>query len=145
MKKIGLTLGKFAPLHKGHQYLIETALQEMDEVIVLVYDTPVTVVPLSVRAGWIRQLYPRASVVECWDGPDGYGGDREFEVLQEEYIFSVLGDKKVTHFYSSEYYGGHVSRALGGGGPPGGRGASGGAGVGYGDPRGPACAPPVHK
>ena len=29
-KKVGFTIGKFAPLHKGHQYLIETALKEMD-------------------------------------------------------------------------------------------------------------------
>ena len=44
--KIGLTLGKFAPLHKGHQYLIETALQEMDKLIVIVYDAPeVTSIP----------------------------------------------------------------------------------------------------
>ena len=28
MKKIGFTIGKFAPLHKGHQFLIETALKE---------------------------------------------------------------------------------------------------------------------
>lgn len=30
-KNIGFTIGKFAPLHKGHQLLIETALKEMDE------------------------------------------------------------------------------------------------------------------
>lgn len=59
MKKTGLTLGKFAPLHKGHQYMIETALQEMDEVYVLIYDTPVIPIPLSIRAGWIREMYPR--------------------------------------------------------------------------------------
>ena len=29
----GLTLGKFAPLHKGHQLVFETALREMDEVM----------------------------------------------------------------------------------------------------------------
>ena len=27
-KKIGFTIGKFAPFHKGHEYLIETALKE---------------------------------------------------------------------------------------------------------------------
>ena len=27
-KKIGFTIGKFAPLHKGHQLLIETAIKE---------------------------------------------------------------------------------------------------------------------
>jgi HTH-type transcriptional repressor of NAD biosynthesis genes len=37
-RKRGLTLGKFAPLHKGHQLLIETALSEMDEVLAIIYD-----------------------------------------------------------------------------------------------------------
>lgn len=59
MTNRGLTLGKFAPLHKGHQLLIETALAEMDDVIVIIYDCPeVTNIPLPVRADWIRQLYP---------------------------------------------------------------------------------------
>ncbi len=39
MKKIGFTIGKFAPLHKGHQFLIETAMKEMDEFYIVVYDT----------------------------------------------------------------------------------------------------------
>ncbi len=41
-KNRGLTLGKFAPLHKGHQLVIETALAEMDEVISIIYDAPKT-------------------------------------------------------------------------------------------------------
>lgn len=55
----GLTLGKFAPLHPGHQLVIGTALAEMDHVIVVIYQaTAVTSIPLHVRAGWIRELYP---------------------------------------------------------------------------------------
>lgn len=113
MKKVGLTLGKFAPLHKGHQYMIETALREVDEMLVMIYDTSVTDVPLSVRAGWIRKLYPAVKVIECWDGPEGYSNERDFEILQEKYILSALNGQRVTHFYSSEFYGGHVSKALG--------------------------------
>ena len=113
MKTTGLTLGKFAPLHQGHQYMIETALQEMDEVYVLIYDTPVISVPLSTRAGWIRKLYPQVKVIEGWDGPDGYSSERSFEIIQEQYILEILNGQKITHFYSSEFYGGHVSRALG--------------------------------
>ncbi len=41
MKRIGLTIGKYAPLHKGHQLLIETAIKEMDEVYCIIYDTDV--------------------------------------------------------------------------------------------------------
>ncbi|HEX5692051.1 MAG TPA: adenylyltransferase/cytidyltransferase family protein, partial [Roseiflexaceae bacterium] len=63
----GLTLGKYAPLHLGHQLVIETALAEVERLIVLIYPCPeLTPVPLPVRAGWIRQLYPQATVIEAW-------------------------------------------------------------------------------
>lgn len=112
MKKVGLTLGKFAPFHKGHQFIIEMALKEMDEVFVLIYDTSVTTIPLSVRTKWIRKLYPTVNVIEGWDGPEGYSSDRAFEILQEQYIIRMLKGQKITHFYSSEFYGTHVSKAL---------------------------------
>ncbi|SHE14051.1 nicotinamide-nucleotide adenylyltransferase [Chlamydia abortus] len=67
MKKLGLTLGKFAPLHKGHQFMIETALQEVDELIVVIYETDVMTIPLHIRASWIRKLYPAVRVIEAWD------------------------------------------------------------------------------
>ena len=38
--KRGLTLGKYAPLHRGHQLVIETALSEMDETIFINYFAP---------------------------------------------------------------------------------------------------------
>ena len=113
MPKAGLTLGKFAPFHKGHQYMFDTALSELDDLSVLIYDSPVTEVPLSVRAGWIRRLYPQVRVIEAWDGPDGYSDERSFEILQEQYIISRLEGRTINHFYSSERYGAHVSRALG--------------------------------
>lgn len=112
MKKIGLTLGKFAPFHKGHQFVIETALQEMDEVWVIIYDTTVTPIPLPVRAGWIRKLYPQVKVIEAWDGPEGYANGRAYEEQEEQYVLELLGEAQITAFYSSEYYGGHMSRAL---------------------------------
>jgi cytidyltransferase-like protein len=68
--KRGLTLGKYVPLHRGHQLVIETALAEMDETIVLIYDAPdVTDVPLATRSGWLRSLYPSAREIEAWSGP----------------------------------------------------------------------------
>ncbi|WP_238656077.1 AAA family ATPase [Paenibacillus piscarius] len=113
MKTLGLTLGKFAPLHKGHQFMIETALQEVDELIVVIYETKVSPVPLQVRANWIRTLYPAVRVIEAWDGPDGYSDDREHEIREEQYILGLLNGEQVTHFYSSEFYGAHMSLALG--------------------------------
>jgi NadR type nicotinamide-nucleotide adenylyltransferase len=108
----GLTLGKFAPFHRGHQMLVETALAEMDELVVMVYDTDVTDVPLQVRAGWIRELYPEIRIIEAWDGPEGYGDTPEIRSEQETYILKKLGGLRITHFYCSEFYGDHVSQAL---------------------------------
>lgn len=114
MKKTALTLGKYAPLHKGHQLVLETALRECDEVVCMIYDSPtVTDVPLPVRAGWIRKLYPQAHVIECWDGPDGYGSDPRIVREQNDYILQKLAGRKITHFYSSEFYGESVGAALG--------------------------------
>ncbi|WP_339137338.1 MAG: AAA family ATPase [Candidatus Electrothrix sp. GW3-4] len=108
----GLTLGKFAPFHRGHQLMVETALAEVDELLVMVYATDVTDVPLQVRAGWIQELYPTVRVIEAWDGPEGYGNTPEICHEQETYILKKLDGLRITHFYSSEFYGDHVSQAL---------------------------------
>ena len=113
-KTRGLTLGKYAPLHKGHQLVIETALSEMDEVVVVIYDCPDTTrIPLTVRAGWIRDLYPTVQVIEAWDGPAEIGHTEEIKKKHEDYIINQLKIAGITHFYSSEFYGDHMSRALG--------------------------------
>jgi len=114
-QKIGLTLGKFAPLHKGHQYVIETALAEMEHVIVLIYNCPdISSCPsLTIRAQWIRDLYPAVEVIEAWDGPTEVGNTPEIKKRHEDYILNILAGRNVTHFYSSEFYGDHVSAALG--------------------------------
>jgi HTH-type transcriptional regulator, transcriptional repressor of NAD biosynthesis genes len=113
-ERVGLTLGKYAPLHRGHQAVIETALAEMDRVVVLIYDVPeVTPVPLPVRAGWIRQLYPQVEVLEAWDGPLEVSDRPEVTALHDAYLQQRLAGRGITHFYSSEFYGAHVSRGLG--------------------------------
>ena len=82
MKSCGLTLGKYAPFHRGHQHVIETALAEVDHLVVLIYDSDVTDIPLSVRSRWIRTLYPQVTVIECWDGPAGYSNERAHEIAE---------------------------------------------------------------
>lgn len=114
MKRIGLTLGKFAPFHKGHARLIETALEQVDDLIVLVYDAPaVTHTPLPVRRGWIRKQFPRVEVIEAWNGPPEVGLTPEIKQKQETYLREALDGRQITHFFSNEPYGAHVAAALG--------------------------------
>jgi HTH-type transcriptional repressor of NAD biosynthesis genes len=113
-KTHGLTLGKFAPLHKGHQLVIETALSETDEVSVIIYDVPETTsIPLNVRSNWLRKLYPQVKIIEAWDGPTEVGDAPEIKRKHEKYIIEKLKISGITHFYSSEFYGEHMSIALG--------------------------------
>lgn len=112
--KIGLTLGKYAPLHLGHQLVIETALRETAQLYVLVYDCPgVTDISLGRRADWIRRLYPQVKVIEGVNAPPDVGYTPEIMKIQDDYILSQVKDLNITHFYSSEPYGEHVSKALG--------------------------------
>ena len=103
--KIGFTIGKFAPFHKGHQYLIETALKEMDKVIVVVYDTDLIDVPTMKRAEWIKNIYPDVEIRIAKNPPSKYGLDSSSVKIQMEYLEKIIYDIKPTHFYSSEPYG----------------------------------------
>jgi len=112
--KIGLTIGKFAPFHKGHQFLIETALSRVDKLIVMIYDCPeITNIPLSVRAGWIKKLYHGVVIIEAYGSPKKIGKDEEAIKAQTDYILGKVSGYKITHFFSSEWYGKYVSKVLG--------------------------------
>lgn len=111
-KKIGFTIGKFAPFHKGHQFLIETALKEMDKVIVVVYDTDVIDVPTEKRANWIKDLYPNVEIKYAYNPPSQYGLDKDSVDIQMKYLTKIMEDEKPTHFYSSEKYGKSVAEYM---------------------------------
>lgn len=114
MTETGLFLGKFAPLHRGHQYVIERARERVDQLLVLVYDVPeTTATPLSVRADWLRSLYPGVEVLEGWTLPTDVGYDEETKRRQERAVLDKLDGRTVDVFVSSEPYGDHMSRALG--------------------------------
>ena len=110
--KIGFTIGKFAPLHKGHQYLIEKGLSEMDKFYVVVYETDVIKIPLEKRANWIKKIYPDVNLIYAKNPPSQYGLDEESVKIQTDYLKKLVKDIGVTHFYNSEPYGKFVARDL---------------------------------
>src|SRR5690606_29667556 len=90
------------------------ALQENDQVVVMIYNAPdVTTVPLPVRASWLRMIYPTVHVIEARDGPMEIGDTAEIRQMHERYILQKIAPRQISNFYSSEFYGEHVSRALG--------------------------------
>jgi len=113
-KRVGLILGKVAPFHKGHNFLIDTALKIVDELIFVVYDCPDRIhIPTNMRADWIRKQYPQINVIEGWDAPNEHNdSDLAVQRKQENYISKILKGKKITHFISSEKYGEHMSKFL---------------------------------
>lgn len=111
MSRVGLTLGKFAPLHRGHQYLIEAARAQVDKLYVLIYEADETWIPLKKRADWIRQLYPDVEVIEGHGAPQSYGYAANIIREQDIYIRSMMRER-ITHFFSSEEYGAHVAAGL---------------------------------
>jgi HTH-type transcriptional regulator, transcriptional repressor of NAD biosynthesis genes len=84
-QKTGLVVGKFAPFHLGHQYVIDTALEKMDAVVVLVYSNPdFPDMPTHVRANWIRQIYRDKPVyVFTPENPPANDAD---DVTQREFV-----------------------------------------------------------
>lgn len=69
----GLVFGKFMPLHRGHQLVIERALADSDAVTVVVYDSSPAgdypAMPLELRAQWISDLHPDVEAVVPLDDP----------------------------------------------------------------------------
>lgn len=68
MLNSGVVVGKFYPFHRGHKFLIETALHHCQYVTVLVDDKAHYQIPAYLRASWIRESFkgfgPRVTVME---------------------------------------------------------------------------------
>ena len=61
--KHSLIVGKFAPLHQGHQLLIDTALSQSEQVHIFSYSSPeIAGCEPEKRARWLTRLYPQCKV-----------------------------------------------------------------------------------
>ena len=112
MLKRGFTIGKFAPFHKGHEYVIKTALKDMDEFYVVVYDTPELNIDISKKIKWIKDKFTDVNIIKAFNSPKQYGLDEESVKIQMEYLSEIIKNINVGYFYSSEEYGKHVAQYL---------------------------------
>jgi len=101
-----VVVGKFYPPHKGHEFLIQTALDQSKQVTVIVCDKDGQVPHAELRANWLRKLFPRACVVVTVDDlPD------DDSVAWAKRTIEILGHKPDAVF-TSEAYGDPYAAAL---------------------------------
>ncbi len=64
----GLVVGKFAPLHQGHELVITTALSQCDRVVLLSYSNPeLPGCEPQVRERWLASVFPQCTSVVLTD------------------------------------------------------------------------------
>jgi len=119
MGRRGLVVGKFMPLHRGHQFLIDSALAQVDELTVVVYDTFIdretaALMPAHKRAGWIQALYPQVTnvVVRKDILTELSYAERDKPEYAQSYADDLAFLGHFTHVFSSENYGEPFAKAL---------------------------------
>lgn len=64
MHKTGFVVGKFLPCHTGHHYLIDTALEQCEKLMVAVVDDPtIDTIPVELRQDWLQDRHPTSKVI----------------------------------------------------------------------------------
>lgn len=108
---VGLVLGKFMPLHKGHEYLLNFAAQQVDELWVMVCGLEREPIPLQHRVTWVRESVdglPNVRVVEYGEDiqqePKGKF-DTDFWLQWLDAIYSVTDNAMIDYVFTSEQYG----------------------------------------
>lgn len=94
----GLVIGKFYPFHLGHMYLLDVARSQCDRLTVWVCDKAQQEVLGTVRASWIRELYPDVDVRVV---PDTLADDDS--VAWARYTVRVMGAAPDVVFTSEDY------------------------------------------
>ncbi|MDF2191053.1 AAA family ATPase [Paraflavitalea sp. CAU 1676] len=118
MKKKGLVLGKFMPLHAGHLAMIDFALLYCEHLVVMLCASEKEQIGGQVRKGWLEESFgdnERVSValVEYDEAvlPNSSVSSRSISALWANYIRNHFAGIEV--FVSSEPYGDYVAEFLG--------------------------------
>lgn len=107
--KVGVIIGKFYPLTRGHKAMIDNILKKVDKLYVCPTFTHGETIPIGVRAEWIRDLYKDVKAVvvhpivkQLGDSADGKSSDENVARKWAEYLKKKFPD--LTHFGGSEPY-----------------------------------------
>lgn len=107
--KIGLFIDSFPIFHRGYELCMKYALHEVDELIVIIFNSPNGEIPLPIRSKWIKQLYPDIEVIESWFDFRSKGATT---AIQSQFLDKILKKREVTHLYSTDFEVEHLSDTL---------------------------------
>ncbi len=110
--KTGFVLGKFCPLHKGHQYLIDTAQKQVERLYIVVDNIMDEVIPVSQRIKWVKQEYPDAIVLSQSSSlPQDPSETPCFWDIWRQTLLSLLPEH-IEAVFASEQYGERLAQEL---------------------------------
>lgn len=99
----GVVVGKFYPPHKGHHYLINTALKNCDELTVIVCARDNQTIPGHLREEWLREIHPTAKVILADDNIPENQSVEDYSKAWAKYTIRLLGFVPDVAFSSEEY------------------------------------------
>ena len=106
--EIGVVIGKFYPLHKGHQFLIETAIKNSERLYIIICTKDNEVPNPSIRLKWLKKLYNHPNII-IKEIVDIY--DQNDSELWAELTKKIIGCSPDVAF-TSEKYGHEYTRYL---------------------------------
>ena len=101
--EIGVVIGKFYPLHKGHQYLIETAIKNSEHLYIIICTKDEEVPGPSIRIKWLKELYncPNITIKQIVDIYDQNDSKLWAELTKE----TIGNNRSPDVVFTSENYG----------------------------------------
>lgn len=113
--KNSLVFGKFYPPHKGHLYLMDTAIEQSEFTNILVCSLESETIDGYLRYTWIRDIYanyPNIRVIHCNDDLPQYPEEHpDFWAIWYDVVYSRIDNLDV--LFTSEDYGKPFSKVLG--------------------------------
>lgn len=111
--KNGFLLGKFMPFHRGHEFLIRTARQQVERLTVLVCSVEREPIPGWLRYHWVKNTFPDLDVRHVTDENPQAPEDHRFswEIWCDTIRRNTPPDTEVV--FSSEPYGDELAKRLG--------------------------------
>jgi HTH-type transcriptional repressor of NAD biosynthesis genes len=99
----GLVVGKFCPLHKGHEMVIDAAFAKCDKVVIISYTSLANAPSAAHRRLWLTTLYPDALVIVP---ESGFPDDNDSEDAHRKYCFDICDKLNVIPdaIFASEQY-----------------------------------------